>query len=117
MTSHQSDQWAIHFLCVRPHGADPSPSTGVHLSLSPSTPLRGDVINGWPHMLPCMANSRNNGRWVPLQTLQEYPLMFINCKRCSLLPVVFYVLRWCTVRQHSIFVQSASYKIIEKKHL
>src|SRR6218665_2376946 len=36
----------FNFLCGRPHGAGPPPpSTCVHLSL---TPLRVDVINGWP---------------------------------------------------------------------
>jgi len=28
-------QWGSIFLCVRPHGADPSPSACVHLSLIP----------------------------------------------------------------------------------
>ena len=36
------------FLCGRPHGAEPPPpSTCVNMSLTPS-PLRVDVINGWP---------------------------------------------------------------------
>jgi len=41
----------FNFLCGLPHGAGPpsSPSTCVHLSLTPS-PLRVDVINGWPLM-------------------------------------------------------------------
>ena len=43
MTSVDSN---FNFLCGRPHGAGP-PSTCVHLSLTPS-PLRVDVINGWP---------------------------------------------------------------------
>ena len=37
----------LNFLCERPCAAwPPSPSTCVHLSLTPS-PLRVDVINGW----------------------------------------------------------------------
>src|SRR6218665_80782 len=57
MTSVDSN---FNFLCGRPHGALPPPppppphppppsptSTCVHLSLPPS-PLRVDVINGWP---------------------------------------------------------------------
>src|SRR6218665_3242657 len=40
MTSVDSN---FNFLCGRPHGAGPP----VHLSLTPS-PLRVDVINGWP---------------------------------------------------------------------
>ena len=45
MTSVDSN---FNFLCGRPHGAGPpSPSTCVHQSLTPS-PLRVDVINGWP---------------------------------------------------------------------
>src|SRR6218665_1334880 len=50
MTSVDSN---FNFLCGRPHGAGPpSPSTCVHLSLTPS-PLRVDVINGWPHIRGC----------------------------------------------------------------
>src|SRR6218665_1287471 len=45
MTSVDSN---FNYLCGRPHGAgSPPPSTCVHLSLTPS-PLRVDVINGWP---------------------------------------------------------------------
>src|SRR6218665_410076 len=54
MTSVDSN---FNFLCGLPHGAGPPPppSTSVHLSLTPS-PLRVDVINGWPLCvcgLPC----------------------------------------------------------------
>ena len=39
----------FNFLCRCPHGAGPPPpSTCVHLSLTPPSPLRVDVINGWP---------------------------------------------------------------------
>src|SRR6218665_453663 len=46
MTSVNSN---FNFLCGGPHGAGPPPSmrTCVHLSPTPS-PLRVDVINGWP---------------------------------------------------------------------
>src|SRR6218665_609249 len=39
----------FNFLCGRPHGGwtPLPPSTCIHLSLTPS-PLRVDVINGWP---------------------------------------------------------------------
>ena len=47
MTSVDSN---FNFLCGCPHGTWPlPPSTCVHLSLTPS-PLRVDVINGWPLM-------------------------------------------------------------------
>src|SRR6218665_1663274 len=49
MTSVDSN---FNFLCGRPHGAGPPPP--VHMRPPEPSPLRVDVINGWPLARDCV---------------------------------------------------------------
>src|SRR6218665_3676167 len=74
MTSVDSN---FNFLCGRPHGAGPPPpTTCVHLSLTPS-PLRVDVINGWP--LTSCSSSISRGPYRPREDCTPHKPKFRNC--------------------------------------
>src|SRR6218665_3488335 len=85
MTSVDSN---FNLLCGRPHGAGPPPpSICVHVSLTPS-PLRVDVINGWPlsikmHSLRHVSVRRGPGRndsWGPSNNDGMIRLKLSTCK-------------------------------------
>ena len=94
MTSVDSN---FNFLCGRPHGAGPPPP--VHLSQTPS-PLRVDVINGWPLTKHCLHSNSYCSVTSFLKFLQfsyfQVKFMWLLCCRCSqlflLLQQTFYLL-------------------------